>query len=192
MPHYPTISGARITSPYGYRKHPITGVNKLHTGTDFAPPIPGQTGVPIFAVMDGIVRRSGYSSSMGNFVYLEHTGDSYTTVYMHMARTIMKQGSRVRKGQQIGVMGTTGQSTGIHLHLMVSKVYPPNHNGVGLVNPLTYLKGGKKPMLKVDGRLGPATIKRLQQFLGTPADGKISEPSAMIKALQVFLNQYGR
>src|SRR5699024_929910 len=131
-------------------------------------------------------------SSMGNYIYLKHTHDSYTSIYMHLAKSLVKVGQTVKKGQQIGVMGTTGNSTGIHLHLSIAKNYPPVQNENGLINPLTYLKGSNKPMLKVDGKLGPATIKRLQQFLGTPVDGKISPVSTMVKALQVFLNKYGR
>jgi len=193
-PALPTITGYRITSRYGTRIHPITGKRKLHTGTDFAPPVPGQTGVPVFATMNGIVRQASYSASMGNYIYLQHTGDSYSSVYMHMSRLTVKQGQTVKRGQQIGIMGTTGNSTGIHLHFMVSKTYPPQHNGNNLINPETYLKGSSRKMkLKEDGKLGVNTIKRLQEFLGTPQDGKISEPvSSMVKALQKFLNTYGQ
>lgn len=192
-PLFPTISDSRITSHYGMRVHPISKKRKLHTGTDFAPPVPAQTGVPIYATMDGIVKRSRYSRSMGNYIYLDHTSDTFTSVYMHMSRLYVKENQTVKRGQKIGIMGTTGNSTGIHLHFMISKTYPPQHNGSNLINPLDYLKRGEKMKLNVDGYLGKNTIKRLQQFLGSKiSDGKISKPSNMVKDLQEFLNKYGQ
>jgi len=192
-PHLPTLSGYRITSPYGSRIHPITGKLKLHTGTDFAPNRPGQTGVPIFAVADGIVKRARYHTTMGNYIYLKHESDDHTSVYMHMAHLDVKENSRVRRGQLLGMMGTTGLSTGIHLHFMISTSYPPSHKGFNLIDPLDYLKRGEKMEVKEDGILGKNTILRLQEFFGTPQDGKITkEKSTVIMALQKFLNSYGQ
>lgn len=189
-PVFPTVANHRITSPYGYRIHPISKKRLLHTGIDIAPKIAGTRNVPIYATQDGIVRVASYSKSMGNYIYLQHTSDGYTSVYMHMQRISVLQGKRVKKGQQIGIMGTTGNSTGIHLHFMVAKSYPPQHNGNNLINPMIYLKGSKKVVLTVDGKRGTKTIKRWQQFCGTFEDGVISKPSSLIKKWQTFLNRY--
>lgn len=190
-PNYPTKTDARITSDFGYRIHPISKVRKLHTGVDFAPKIAGTRNVPIYATQDGIVKRNRYHYSMGNYIYLQHTSDAYTSVYMHMSKSLVKEGQRIKKGQQIGIMGTTGNSTGIHLHFMISKSYPPKHDGSNLINPMDYLKGARKVTLSIDGKRGKATIRRWQQFLGTPIDGEISKPSTAIKKWQRFLNDYG-
>lgn len=141
-PAFPTVPNARLTSDFGWRIHPITGERSFHTGKDFAPPVAGQTGIPIYATQDGKVRRAQFDDSMGNYVYLEHTKDTYTSVYMHMSLLRTSVGARVRKGQQIGVMGTTGSSTGVHLHFMISKSYPPVHSDqANLVDPDDYLDG---------------------------------------------------
>ena len=190
-PVFPTVSNHRITSSFGYRVHPISKKRTLHTGTDIAPKIAGTTGVPIYATQDGIVKRSRSHNTMGNYIYLKHLSDGYSSVYMHMARLLVKEGQRVKKGQQIGIMGTTGNSTGIHLHFMISKSYPPQHNGSNLIDPMTYLKGVKKVTLAVDGKRGKATIRRWQEFFGTPQDGIISKPSTLIRKWQTFLNKYG-
>lgn len=190
-PVFPTVSNHRITSPYGYRIHPITKKRSLHTGVDFAPKIAGTRNVPIYATQDGIVKRSRTHPTMGNYIYLKHISDSYTSVYMHLARLDVKEGQRVKKGQQIGIMGTTGSSTGIHLHFMIAKSYPPQHNGSNLIDPMNYLKGMSKVTLTVDGKRGQATIKRWQEFFGTTQDGIISKPSPLIRKWQSFLNKYG-
>lgn len=190
-PFFPTLNNSPITSPFGYRIHPITKKRALHTGVDFAPRNAGTRNVPIFATQDGIIKRSRSHSTMGNYIYLQHTSDSYSSVYMHMEKLLVKEGTRVRKGEQIGVMGTTGSSTGIHLHFMISTSYPPLHNGNNLIDPMIYLKGVEKVKLVEDGIRGKATISRWQQFLGTVQDGIISKPSNAIKKWQEFLNKYG-
>ena len=142
-PAFPTKTDARMTSPFGRRTHPVTGeVGSFHSGTDYAPKVPGTPGYPIYAVMDGVVRRRQAHITMGNHIYLEHTGDSYTSVYMHLASFTVAAGQTVRKGQQIGVMGATGRVTGIHLHLMIATSYPPDHfEGGNLIDPEQYLQG---------------------------------------------------
>ena len=190
-PAFPTLRDCRLTSPFGWRTHPITGQQSFHTGTDYAPKIPGATGVPIYATQAGVVRKASYHATMGNYIYLQHTSDTYTSVYMHLARLQVKEGQKVWKGQQIGIMGTTGSSTGIHLHFMVATSYPPLHSGKNLVNPVDYLKGGDN-MLDEDGILGAKTkeegIRFLQRLFKTPEDGQISKVSPLVKKIQKFLN----
>ena len=191
LPHFPTVKNARLTSHYGWRTHPIDGEKSFHTGTDYAPKIPGTTGVPIYATQAGVVRRARYHAAMGNYIYLQHTSDTYTSVYMHLASFTVQEGQTVLKGQQIGIMGTTGSSTGIHLHFMVATSYPPQHSGKNLVNPVDYLKGGDH-MLDEDGILGAKTkeagIRFLQRLFKTPEDGQISKVSPLVKKIQKFLN----
>lgn len=112
------IEGARISSGFGVRKHPVLGYTKVHKGLDFAAP----TGTPIFAAGDGVIERANRFSSYGNYVRIRHTG-SYSTAYAHMSRfgKGIKAGTRVRQGQIIGYVGTTGRSTGPHLHYEVIK-----------------------------------------------------------------------
>lgn len=110
------IDGARLSSTFGKRKHPILGYTKMHTGVDFAAP----SGTPIYAAGDGTVLQAGVHGGYGNYVRLRHNG-TYQTAYAHMkgfARGIRK-GARVRQGQIIGYVGTTGRSTGPHLHYEV-------------------------------------------------------------------------
>lgn len=110
------IDGARLSSGYGMRKHPILGYSKLHAGVDFAAP----RGTPIYAAGDGTVTRANYFGSYGNYVSIRHA-NGYETAYAHLngfARGI-KSGTRVRQGQVIGYVGTTGRSTGPHLHYEV-------------------------------------------------------------------------
>lgn len=124
------IDGARLSSGFGMRKHPILGYNKMHKGVDFAAP----TGTPIYAAGDGVVEFAGKQNGYGNYVRLRHNS-TLKTAYAHMngfARGI-RAGSRVRQGDVIGYVGSTGRSTGPHLHyeVMVKNVQV-NPNGVGL------------------------------------------------------------
>ena len=110
------INGARLSSSYGMRKHPILGYNKMHRGTDFAAP----TGTPIMASGSGKVTRARWCGGGGNCVKIKHNS-TYETVYAHMksfARGI-KEGKKVKQGQIIGYVGSTGLSTGPHLHYEV-------------------------------------------------------------------------
>jgi len=110
------INGARLSSPFGKRKHPILGFTKMHTGTDFAAP----TGTPIMASGDGIVTRAQWCGGGGNCVKIKHNS-VYQTVYAHMSKfgRGIKKGARVKQGQIIGYVGSTGLSTGPHLHYEV-------------------------------------------------------------------------
>ena len=110
------INGARLSSSYGKRKHPILGYTKMHTGTDFAAP----TGTPIMASGDGKVTKAGWCGGGGNCVKIKHNS-TYQTVYAHMSKfgRGIKKGARVKQGQIIGYVGSTGLSTGPHLHYEV-------------------------------------------------------------------------
>jgi len=110
------INGARLSSSFGKRKHPILGFTKLHTGTDFAAP----KGTPIMASGDGVVTRAKWCGGGGNCVKIKHNS-TYQTVYAHMSKfgRGVKKGVRVKQGQIIGYVGSTGLSTGPHLHYEV-------------------------------------------------------------------------
>ena len=110
------INGARLSSPFGMRKHPIDGYNKMHRGTDFAAPM----GTPIMASGDGVVQKAGWCGGGGNCVKIKHN-NTYQTVYAHMSKFArgIKPGIRVKQGQVIGYVGSTGKSTGPHLHYEV-------------------------------------------------------------------------
>ena len=110
------INGARLSSGFGMRRHPVLGYSRMHRGTDFAAPI----GTPILAAGDGTIVRAGPFSSYGNYVRIRHA-NGYETAYAHMSRFArgMRAGVRVRQGQVIGYVGNTGRSTGPHLHYEV-------------------------------------------------------------------------
>ncbi len=107
------VDGARISSGFGMRKHPILGYSKMHKGVDFAVP----TGTPIYAAGDGVVEMAGWNGGYGKYVRLKHNG-TYMTAYGHMSKIAagLGKGDRVKQGEVIGYVGTTGQSTGPHLH----------------------------------------------------------------------------
>ncbi|MDC0853515.1 peptidoglycan DD-metalloendopeptidase family protein, partial [Candidatus Pelagibacter sp.] len=110
------INGARLSSSFGMRKHPIDGFNKMHRGTDFAAP----KGTPIMASGNGIIKKAGWCGGGGNCVKISHNS-IYQTVYAHMSKFArgIKKGVRVKQGQTIGYVGSTGKSTGPHLHYEV-------------------------------------------------------------------------
>ena len=110
------INGARLSSSFGMRKHPIDGFNKMHRGTDFAAPM----GTPIMASGDGIVVKAGWCGGGGNCVKIKHNS-TYQTVYAHMSKFAndIKKGVMVKQGKIIGFVGSTGKSTGPHLHYEV-------------------------------------------------------------------------
>ncbi len=110
------INGARLSSSFGMRKHPILGFNKMHRGTDFAAP----TGTPIMASGSGTVTRARWCGGGGNCVKIRHNS-TYETIYAHMSKFAsgIKEGRKVKQGQIIGYVGSTGMSTGPHLHYEV-------------------------------------------------------------------------
>ena len=116
----------RLASGFGSRFHPILKVNKKHNGLDFA----ASTGTPIYATGDGVVRMAGFNSGYGNVVKIQH-GNGYETLYAHMSRIKTRNGARIKRGDVIGYVGSTGLSTGPHLHYEIHK------NGVP-VDPIMY------------------------------------------------------
>ena len=112
------INGARLSSAFGMRKHPIDGYNKMHKGTDFAAP----EGTPIMASGDGVITRARWCGGGGNCIKIKHNS-TYQTIYAHMKNfgKGIKEGLRVKQGQIIGYVGSTGKSTGPHLHYEVVK-----------------------------------------------------------------------
>ncbi len=121
------IDGARLSSHFGRRRHPISGYTRMHKGTDFAAP----TGTPIYAAGDGVVERANRFGTFGYYVRIRHA-NGYHTAYAHLSRFArgVRAGVRVRQGQTIGYVGSTGASTGPHLH------YEVIHNGEH-INPMT-------------------------------------------------------
>lgn len=110
------VDGARLSSRFGKRRHPILGYTRMHKGVDFAAP----TGTPIYAAGDGVVTMAGRNGGYGNYVRIRHNRE-YQTAYAHMSRIArgIRKGVRVRQGQVIGYVGSTGRSTGPHLHYEV-------------------------------------------------------------------------
>ena len=128
------INGARLSSSFGMRKHPILGYNKMHRGTDFAAP----EGTPIMASGDGVIIKAGWCGGGGNCVKIKHN-KTYQTVYAHMKNfsNLSIPGNRVKQGQIIGYVGSTGLSTGPHLH------YEVIENGKKINSQLLKLPPGK-------------------------------------------------
>ena len=110
------VDGARISSGFGYRRHPVLGYNKLHKGMDFAAP----TGTPIYAAGDGVLEYAARNGSFGNYARIRHNS-KLKTAYAHMSKFKkgMHKGKTVKQGEVIGYIGTTGRSTGPHLHYEV-------------------------------------------------------------------------
>ena len=119
--------GARLTSDYGMRTHPVLGGRRAHTGIDLAAP----TGTPVYATADGLISRADRFSSYGLFVSIEH-GAQLQTRFAHLSKIAVADGQRVKKGDVIGYVGSTGRSTGPHLH------YEVRVDGQA-VNPIPYM-----------------------------------------------------
>ena len=124
---HPCPGYRRISSYFGYREQPLAGASTNHKGMDFAAP----TGTPIYAAAGGTVTSAGYSGKAGNLIVINH-GNGLQTYYMHCHKIYVKAGQKVSKGQNIAIVGTTGNSTGPHLHFQVMSGGVP-------VNPLKYL-----------------------------------------------------
>ena len=117
----------RVTSGFGSRVHPISGRVRMHTGVDFG----ASTGTPILAADSGVVVSAGWRNGYGNTVLIDH-GNGLATLYGHQSRLAVRAGQSVAQGDVIGYVGSTGNSTGPHLHFEVRKGGTP-------VNPMSYL-----------------------------------------------------
>lgn len=118
---------ARVTDAYGYRKHPIYGYYGMHSGVDLAAP----QGTPVYAIAGGYVNISTYHSVNGNYVSISH-GNGYGSLYAHLDHAVVSAGDYVKQGQIIGYVGSTGWSTGAHLHFEI-------HLNGSTVNPMNYI-----------------------------------------------------
>ena len=148
------IAGARLSSSFGQRKHPVSGFNAMHKGVDFAAPL----GTPIIAAGSGVIRESGWKGSFGRYIRIKHNA-TYDTAYAHM-KSIAPQirvGKYVKQGEVIGFVGSTGRSTGAHLHY---EILVNNRQ----VNPMTVrLPTGKRidnQHLKLSKKLSQKLIKK--------------------------------
>lgn len=152
------IDGARISSGFGVRRHPVLGYNKMHKGMDFAAP----RGTPIYAAGDGTVEKAGRFSSYGNYIRIRHRA-GLATAYAHLNgfKAGVKGGARVKQGQVIGYVGTTGRSTGPHLH------YEILLNG-RQVNPKTVKLSGGRALAGKELKAFKASVARADSaFAGT-------------------------
>ncbi|WP_245647791.1 M23 family metallopeptidase [Novosphingobium lentum] len=147
IPSLMPVSGVHLTSGYGMRWHPVLGGRRQHKGVDLATPV----GTPIHASADGVVGKADWFGGYGLYVQIEH-GGNLETRYGHMSRIAVAEGEHVHKGEVIGYVGTTGRSTGPHLH------YEVRVNGEA-VNPIPYMQGGETKLLAsndpAEGRGGP-------------------------------------
>lgn len=128
----PTPAEIRYSSPFGYRKHPISGVQKLHGGVDMAAPL----GTPITAAGSGVVLSAGWGGGYGNLVQIDH-GNGIITRYAHLSQIDVAAGQPIAVGAKVGLMGTTGASTGVHLHFETRIHGSP-------VNPACFLLAGDR------------------------------------------------
>lgn len=130
VPSRMPVNGATLTSGYGLRWHPVIGGRRQHKGVDLAMPI----GTPVYATADGVISKADWFSSYGLYISIEHGGNIQTR-YGHLSRLNVAAGQTVHKGDLIGYVGTTGRSTGPHLHYEV-------RIAGNAVNPIPYLQGG--------------------------------------------------
>lgn len=142
IPSRMPLAGMTMTSEFGMRTHPVTGGRRAHKGIDLG----ASTGTPIYATADGLVSRASWFSSYGLYVSIEHGGEIQTR-YAHMSRLNVAEGQRVKKGEIIGFVGTTGRSTGPHLH------YEVRVKGVA-VNPVPYMNGEQVADATADVSMG--------------------------------------
>ena len=142
VPSAAPVQGFRLTSTFGYRQHPILGGVRMHEGIDLAVP----SGTPIYAPADGVVEMAQRFGSYGNFIKIEHGGEMETR-YGHLSAFNVTEGQVVHKGDLIGYVGTTGRSTGPHLH------YEVRIDGQA-VDPMPYLMMGQIAAVNPDGAQG--------------------------------------
>jgi len=144
IPSRNPLDGAALTSGFGMRTHPVLGGRRGHKGIDLAMP----TGTPIYATADGVISKAEWFSSYGLYIALEHGGNIQTR-YGHMSRLNVAAGQQVRKGDLIGYVGSTGRSTGPHLH------YEVRIGGVA-VNPKPYMQDAAMPAMAAASSAAPA------------------------------------
>lgn len=164
----PLQGGGRLASRFGWRVHPIFHTRKLHTGVDLASP----RGTPIYAAGDGIVERAGWSSGYGNYTLIRHV-NGYETGYGHQSKIIVKPGDKVRQGQLIGYVGSTGNSTGNHLHFEI-KI-----NG-NFVDPLSVKLPRDHALPSQDGDAFRQTIAQIKDLM--KRDGEAMPPTQIAAA----------
>jgi len=166
------VDGARLSSGFGMRLHPILGYTKMHRGVDFAAP----PGSPIMAASDGVVESAGASGAYGNLVLLKHEG-GYETAYAHMSRIArgLRPGMRVRQGEVIGYVGATGRASGPHLHYEVRLQGEP-------MNPMSVKTGPGQPLSGADiARFQAATQATDRDLLALRAETIVADlPSARL------------
>ena len=135
VPAYPVNAGTPITDTFGERINPVTGEQELHNGTDWG----GVLNDPIYAVMSGTIVTVGFNEFRGNWIMIKHDKDNKYSKYLHLNTVEVQQGDTVAKGQIIGGMGTTGQSTGVHLHLTITTTPEGTVDGGQYIDPEIYL-----------------------------------------------------
>lgn len=155
------VDGARMSSGFGMRRHPVLGYNKMHKGVDFAAPL----GTPIYAAGDGVVEIAGRKGSYGNYVRIRHNG-SLKTAYAHMHKFAkgIKPGVRVSQGDVIGYIGATGRATGPHLHYEVLK-------GTAQVNPNSVTEQSGQMLAGAELQRFKDTVSSLQQQYASMTEG---------------------
>ena len=144
VPSRMPVNNYQMTSAYGMRNHPILRQRRAHNGVDLAAP----TGTPVYATADGVVEMARYFGSYGNYVQIGHMGDLETR-YAHLSRFTVRSGDQVRKGDLIGYVGSTGRSTGPHLHYEVRVDGEP-------VNPVPYMVADLQLAENANGARGGA------------------------------------
>lgn len=167
----PYLEKYRVSSPYGMRTHPGTGKRTKHHGVDLV----GEHKT-IYACASGTVVRSYLSTSYGHCIIIRHKidGKTYETLYAHLSRRYAIEGQWVSRGGRIGIEGNTGHSFGSHLHLEIHRgTWNPNKSNA--VDPMIYLNRPKRERIAEDGIIGYETVRALQSYLNTPADGVISK-----------------
>lgn len=138
VPSRMPLAGAQLTSGYGMRNHPVLRRRARHKGVDLAAP----TGTPVYATADGVIERANWFSSYGLYISIDH-GSDLETRYAHMSKLAVAAGDTVRKGDVIGYVGSTGRSTGPHLH------YEVRVEGVA-VNPIPYMVESEAQVVAVN------------------------------------------
>jgi murein DD-endopeptidase MepM/ murein hydrolase activator NlpD len=154
IPSREPVDNVTLTSSFGNRNDPFHGRRRMHQGID----IPGPIGTPVYATADGVVRRSEWANGYGNLVEINH-GNGLETRYGHLSKLIAQPNERVRRGQLIGLMGSTGRSTGSHLH------YEVRIAGAA-VNPMPYIEGTNYELALAEAKAHDA--RQVQIAMGGP------------------------